>query len=365
MIYLFVLFIIVFPFFIRGIVNDNTYNISSTYDKQNNIFLIFDFIVLFILGSIRYNVGTDYLNYVNNQFPLIIAKVPVNINFLSVKLIQFGYFLGHGFSNYPYQIVFSIFQFIILIFVFKWIKNDSLNKGYSVALIILSSYFSYSLSAMRQSMAISIMLYATKYIKNKNLIKYAICLVIAYLIHSSVIIYVFFYLLSYIKPKLGTLITVQILLFFIYPYGRSILLFLIDKTGLYERYIGSQFDTGLVSIPISLLIVVTSLVVIVSYFFFIDKSFRKEFDYLLWFDIFLLMVIPVADIFPTVTRMLYMVFPINIVLLPNIIFRIRNKYLKIGLYAGTGIVFCVFFYYFLFVNNGYQTLPYQTVFGNN
>ncbi|AKP67396.1 EpsG family protein [Companilactobacillus ginsenosidimutans] len=364
MIYIGILIIIVSPFVIRWGTSGLGGNVPSIggMATQNKLFLTFAFLILLILGSIRYDVGIDYLNYTDEQFPMVLSGIPFRISYFSKKIVEIGYFFGHGFIEHPYQLIFAIYMFLILIFLFLWIKEQSICVGFSVYLVIATSYYSYSFNAMRQCIAISIMLYATKFIRDKKMFKYFLFLLMACLFHMSVIIYGIFYFLALIKPRLLVIVGLQIGLLFIYPFGRDILLFLIEKTGVYESYIGSQFDQGDVNTSLVLLIFIICIVVLISYYFLIDMKSREKITYLLWFDIFLVMLLPIADIFPTVTRTLYMFFPINIVLVPNVLSRITNKYIRLTMYLVVAISAILFFCYFLFVRNGYQTLPYQTVF---
>lgn len=163
--------------------------LPNPYDKYMVYFFVF---ILWFIGGFRYNIGTDYCLYAQwyedfSNIDLMDNDVNREIGFLIlIKILNM-----FGFDS---QVMFLFFETIIILFAYKGFKFY-LNDYNSVMLALclyttlkLQASYLGSLNMMRQSMAISIVFYASQYILIGKYFKYAIYLLIAMLFHKSIII---------------------------------------------------------------------------------------------------------------------------------------------------------------------------------
>lgn len=164
-------------------------------------------------------IGTDVLNYV---YPLFsIAKNSKNyFQYLSMPALNGGiiqtvssYEYGYTFLTYivakltgSFQFLQVIIEFSILSFIYLGIKRLDMNN-ISVWMCMLTYYllfFNNSLNMVRQWMAMSIILFGFKYIKDQKLVKFILTVLCAYLFHSTALLGLFFYFIYWIIKTSNT-----------------------------------------------------------------------------------------------------------------------------------------------------------------
>ena len=79
--------------------------------------------------------------------------------------------------------VFAVLNYV-LIFARLWDFRETIHMGTSVALFLLF-YFGTSMNIVRQSMALAMVFYATRFLERKKYLRFFICVAIASLIHVS------------------------------------------------------------------------------------------------------------------------------------------------------------------------------------
>lgn len=65
---------------------------------------------------------------------------------------------------------------------------------------------------------------------------------------------------------------------------------------------------------------------------------------------------------PTPERIVYMFLPIQIVLVPKIIYNIKDAQLKVIVTILYLIIFGMFYTFVILIDNRYMTLPYRSIF---
>lgn len=136
-----------------------------------------------ILAGIRFGVGIDYLSYESDfyQDKFVIGfnyyiKEPLNflINVITYKIC-------------PKAVaIFFVYGFIVMFVFFKAI--DYYRDRISVTLSLFIFYMTYyltSYNAIRQMIAVIIILYATRYIFQKKFWRYLLCVILAGMIHKT------------------------------------------------------------------------------------------------------------------------------------------------------------------------------------
>lgn len=174
--------------------------VDFSEDKKSK--LIFSFIGLVIpilIFSLRYDVGTDYANYLNlykrwSSLSIgdIIAKKNLEIFFIIIMKIAYIF-------KTP-QIIFIIYSTANILIIYKAIQTNKNKISVSLAfLLFLLIYTSIVLNVIRQSLAVAIIAYSYKYIIKRNFKKFLICVILASLFHTTALIIIPFYFINYQK----------------------------------------------------------------------------------------------------------------------------------------------------------------------
>ncbi|QBN19800.1 EpsG family protein [Flavobacterium nackdongense] len=176
--------------------------------KGNNSKIIF--ITLFLFSALRYDIGWDYMSY--------LEEIQGGIN--ELKLSRFeplskAILIFSAITNF-YPFTFIVFSFVILIFVKYAIDKYSYNSTISwLVFYSLPLFFFASLSTLRQSAATALILYSFTFAKEKKFIYFIICIILASSFHSSGIIGLFILPLVILKidKKINILLLISSFLF--------------------------------------------------------------------------------------------------------------------------------------------------------
>jgi hypothetical protein len=170
--------------------------------KRNRIVIILCCLGVLIIQALRASsVGVDVNGYLKGYQ---IAK-DINI-FAGERLFNFevGYILYSQLISklgIPNQWYLAIVAFTIIIpIAFTWMKNSKM-PAISVFIYITLGFFAFSFSGLRQAIAISIVFYSFKYIQERSLIKFLLCVILAISFHTSAIIFIFAYPLYQLRLK--------------------------------------------------------------------------------------------------------------------------------------------------------------------
>jgi hypothetical protein len=176
-------------------------SVCMHYGRQykSRLFIVFAILLPVLLASLRYNVGTDYISYVNIYDKLSTLSLPQYIN-QDIFSHEFGFFALIKLSKIltdSYVLMFSVSSLITISFIYLGLKKSEIKHvtlGYFLALLI---FFPLSLNGVRQAIAASIFFYASMFIANRKLVKYLLLVCFASLFHSSVLFLLPLYLLAY------------------------------------------------------------------------------------------------------------------------------------------------------------------------
>ena len=149
------------------------------YEKSESrnaqiVFYSVAFLIPFFFLAIRYNIGQDYPSYIDyfNRIAngSIVLKEPgyVLINYIIAEL------------ELDVQWLFIIFGFLTMLFTYKALPKD----GFALSLfLMITIFYLYSYSALRQSLVMAIMFYASKYISEKRFWMYLFWAVVGMMFH--------------------------------------------------------------------------------------------------------------------------------------------------------------------------------------
>lgn len=170
--------------------------------KRNEIVVIVCCFGIFIVQALRAeSVGIDLIGYLPGYQ---IAK-DINV-FAGERLFNYevGYILySKVFSilNIPNQGYLGIVALTIITpIAYTWIKNTKM-PALSAYIYITLGFYTFSFSGLRQSIAMAITFFSFKFIQERSLIKFLLCIALAMLFHNTAIIFVFAYPLYYLRIK--------------------------------------------------------------------------------------------------------------------------------------------------------------------
>lgn len=159
--------------------------------------------ILLLLSIFRYDIGNDYqtytelIRYMAYQFQFY-SHVPISDE-TREPLIYILTYIFKG-STYPYLWVLGIHFIISLGFLYKvFEENDSHLVG--IMIFFISGMLFIYWDQVRQAVAISIIIYAIKYIKGNKFIKYLLLVLLAATAHYSALFLLPFYFVSKIRPR--------------------------------------------------------------------------------------------------------------------------------------------------------------------
>lgn len=238
--------LILFFIFITIIVN-----IDSNI-KNRKLFVIIIFSILTVIAMIRsWRVGVDTEQYYRNFKIISLLKW----NQIDSLRYEHGYFYLNKILSYISKdphILIMVTSMIIIPSVGKLIYKYSKNVALSTFLYIsLNSYF-FQLTAMRQSLALAIILYGIGFLEKQKYLKFILVIILASMFHSSAIFLVILILLEKVKYTKKTYINSLILAGMGFLFYREIFKFtslLIDKYAGYgesiyaaSNYFGAVFQ---------------------------------------------------------------------------------------------------------------------------
>lgn len=208
------------------------YNIK----RSSQIFFFINFLSLFFVSVLRYNLGSDYATY-ESMFQESIKLFYLSLDYFiyNNNSIEWGYLL---FESVVKTFTDSFFIFIviynIIIFYFIWKSINYINKFKNIQIFIILCFIFplYIIEAHRQAMAMVIFFYNIKNIIEKKFFSYVFWVFISFIFHKVSIILLpvyFFANKEYAKKSI----------FFIYIL--TVVISIFDLTGKIILYLDYYF----------------------------------------------------------------------------------------------------------------------------
>lgn len=319
---------------------------------SNKFILLISFLIIFLPHALRYGIGTDYFyTYVPGFFRTARGELFYN-EYLFDLLNKIIYFFTDDF-----RYLFFICSFLFFIFIYKGILDNSRNIPLSVLLIFLTQVYFYSMNMVRQSIAIAIIFYSFKFIKEQKHFKFCIFNFIAFLIHSSAIIMLpFSFLVNLNIKKRNKLLVLLFMIFFSSLFGDVIFNF-INKYTEYGWYYDSVYSKEIIPITLVLLNLVL---------FFIDLIFIKNSDkygnILSNIIFFTICVIIISPAFPLVNRIIKYFTVFHLLYIPYIFKVLKNSKFNFYLKTCVLLMFFTIMFYQIYILGGEAVLPYVSIF---
>lgn len=158
-------------------------------------------ILLFLVAAIRgISVGSDVGQY-RRIFEL--CKQLSWGDLFSRYINEPGFYIlckSVGLITNDFQILLAIVGAIYAVAISVFIFKNSYNCMISFLMLIPFQFYSFSLSGLRQTVALSVVLAGFSYVKQRKLVKYLISILIAFVFHNTAILGVFIFFLYQVNP---------------------------------------------------------------------------------------------------------------------------------------------------------------------
>lgn len=327
--------------------------------SESKFFQILPIICLFLVSAMRYNVGTDYSGTYTEVYYLVLngfKHIRMDIGFLWLyKFIVF--------FELHLQWLFVITSFIVNIYIYKSIMEQSKDKTLSYYIYICSTFYFFSMNGIRQSITMALFYYSLKYIKQKNMWKYFFINIIGSLFHQAALIFLpVYFLVNYRFKKKSTYIIILILTFACSSIIMPILISLLKNTK-YNLYFMHNNYNALSSFNLSSIL---NLIIFIIYIWCLDfKNIDEKdgYNYMICHFIGAELTVFLTSI-PLTLRIFESFRFIDYLSIPYLINTYGKKYKSLILWIVYGFYFAYFIYH-IYLNNANSVLPYTTILSLN
>jgi hypothetical protein len=351
----------------------NRLNISSK--PNGNVFVVISATILFLLSALRYDVGLDWEIYSKTYVTISqlnffdFSNLPKNyIGWLGLPFIVFckviSLFAGQNFIVYH-----AIMALITTILLYKVILSSD-SPLMSLFLYISFNLFYSTFNQSRQGIAMLLVLFSYRYIREKKLAKFLITVGVAMCFHFSAFLAIIFYAVHNIRYKKFIMLLCIVgscLLAFFWDF----IVRLIGLTNYAIYMTGSLSDKYNVSFSGSAMFnLAYRCCLFVFCLFFFKQTVQSDAKNIgLYLICLLLIPFQILAVYSAAfTRTTSYVYIFYIVCIPTIYHSIKEKRIK-QLYSAFVTIFftVVHIYYYFSVTqqaNGGLIKYYQTFFGN-
>lgn len=235
---------------------------KAQYKKISKLLFVLSIILPITILAIRYNIGTDYVNYARNYYQ-ITSYSNIFTAFTSTHKepiwIAFNFTVKYIFDDFRYLIYISSILTWAIIFKGIYKQKDSISIVIA-SLIALCTLYNASFNIIRQVLAASLLLYSINYVERKQFSKFLVITLIAVGIHYISLMFLPVYWVINSNKKVAVpfkkrlFLIVSILVVFFY---QPILSFMgnFEILSKYSRiyqlsYSGIGFGTFIIKLPI-------------------------------------------------------------------------------------------------------------------
>lgn len=323
--------------------------------RPQSIFLFFTFIVLFFLPAVRYGIGTDYFATYVPMF----NRISRGTN--SFNEVGFTYFvLKLSSFTSDYQWFFAITSFFTIGLTVLAMRKESQSLALSVFFYIMGGYYFYGFSGVRQALATAIFMYSIRYIRERKLIKFLICIFIATGVHAISIVYIPMYWLCNIGINLKKRVILLIGLAIARPVVGTLIRRVIMMTS-YSWYIGSKFDIN----EDALLLMLVNIGTLVLGLIFCNKDEGFYAKFYINMHTIATMLSMYTSYLVVGIRIVYLFYFANILSVPYFLFKVKERSGKSNstlIHAVVYSVYIIYTIYTTYIIDSLNIIPYESVF---
>lgn len=311
------------------------------------------------VSACRVAIGADYWVYRDNFELISLGRpVPYEIGFrYVVKLMQ--WIFGSG----TYRTIFFLFSVVTVFLFMKALHDQAVWYAGSLYLLLTCGYYFSSMHSVRYYFALSIALYAAKYILRKDYLKFLLFIFAAATFHKSVLVVIPTCLaawwISGKEWKRIHYIAGSVLLLFLI-FGQRLYSGLVRKVifTFYPYYEGSTFDVRNFSwANIAKCLGVLVLCVLCRQAL---KEDRKKRFYA-FMNLEGLILYTCGSFIPEISRIGYYLIVFQIFLIPELLLSMKPGWKRRICVIGTALAFGLYFFIFLYkaYDDSVRLLPYR------
>jgi hypothetical protein len=329
-----------------------TFELTEKKYQKTSFYVLMIFLIL--ISGLRYKIGNDFTEYIRYFHSFL-------KNYNSYGYVEPGFkyiVLFCAFLGLNWQLLFFIFSFLTIILFAIFFKKYSKYPLLSAFIFFtFPIFYLTSLDLIREYLAIAIFTYSLRFIEENNFIKYIVTILIGALFHFSILVCIPLYFLFKIK-KIIPFVVIYSFLFFLGILFIKIVLHFIDISNIYLMHM-FHYKPNPTLIVLSIFFFI---------FFLINKNKLLKIDssniffLKLYYLSIPLILTPLISNFPAegfIRMSTY--FTISIMILfPNYIKSINNKYLRATFTTVLIFASLIYFYHVLYIK-GYANhlIPYK------
>lgn len=297
----------------------------SKYNPKNLTFCIIICVLFSIVQGFRaYSIGNDTLNYVKIYNSVktaslieIIAKTRTSVEMgfqLLLKMFAIMHVSDRGFL--------LIIAIMINIGVSYFIYKNSKSPLLSIIIFMGTEFFNLSFTALRQMLAVSIIINTYPYLVKKEKLKPICLILVAATLHRTAIIFMIALVVQHIKLNKKTYTILGILFVALHLVGIPILYELIKLTS-YGVYLKTNvIGEGVVQTAV--IIIYTVFGIYLRY----KNGKKDEQDILVLLMIIAIFIQSITYKIALIGRLIWYFYIFNTIFLPNLIMDIKDKKIK-------------------------------------
>ncbi len=352
-------------------------------NKKSKYFIFFSMLAVVIPSALaglrKSGIGTDTKIYIDGTFRVVcnMKNLSQFTNYLlngNNRIEPLYFLINFIVSRFSHNIngMYFVLQLVIMSLTYAaCIKISNDNKFSMPYLIFLLLYYNRSLNICRQTIAISIVLFAFSYAWEQKFLKYFISVLIAFCFHKSAAIAIFIYWLIPLitdaenkknKNKLIFRFSIFIGSLFILIFYRSFLTFLIkDLHIIGENYYKYVYAERIRIQPIELVFKI----IMIPFYLVFNRYYKDTYrigDFLSYFMIIDLILYSIGFYALDAQRLSFYFGIFNIFLIPQIgnCFKGQKSKMVVNTFFIMGLV--LYWYWYYCFRNYHETYPYQFIF---
>lgn len=324
---------------------------------RNWIYLGGIFLILFLCAALRFDIGNDYEQYTKTAHEAAVGGyVVTEIGFNWLVRVVYTLFGGEY-----YEIVFAIFAFVTILIFLKALYEQSVDFGASFFLFMTLGLYFQTYNTMRYYLALAIVLYAMRYVCNRDWIRFVGWILFASLFHKSVLLVIpVFWAASFAWKKWQ--IIAGILASAVCFLGKNLVLKL--ALVLYPSYQNTIYLEG----GTSYMSILRGIVVVAFYIWFVKRyaetetAQSKELRFYAQLNLLAVVVYTFFSFLPVNTRIGYYFSVGQLFMIPMIVSAIPEEKVKKRIGIVVFIACVIYFALFLFTahQDGVGLLPYRS-----
>lgn len=324
--------------------------------KVENALYVFSVLLLVFVSGFRYEVGSDYNTYID-LFHTAARTFIVGEPLLSIITVFFNYLNEEQLST----ITFFFYSLVTISLISAFYSRFSDDKLLSLLIFVsLPILYLSSLNVVRQFLAVGFFAYSLRYLVDKKLFQYIICVALSAAAHKSALLLLPAYFLFKIRFSLLSYLTITVVFF----ASLNFLPIIISYSGFSLIYLDLYKSEGINAM--SLLMLLFFIIYLFCFFKYGEKGRGND---CIWLNmIFASVLISFSPLFSEFAGLVFLRLSTYFTfILPVVIVRIKyylnGVYIRFIYQVCVVVILLLYFYITLFTRGeSLRLVPYNCIF---